>query len=95
MFLFTPYLPWAVWFDAVVKSSQFTHVTNSIVTVATPPYLCPSQRDFLIRGIRLFLAYSLVVVLNVDVIMVYFFLKYSRLLLINENKRKNCPALMT
>ena len=44
-------------------------------------------------GIRWFFAYSLVMVLNVDVIMVYFFLKYPRLLLIKENKRKNCPLM--
>ena len=35
----------------------------------------------------------MVVVLNVGVIMVYFFLRYPRLLLIKENKRKNCPLM--
>ena len=68
----------------------FTHVTNSIVTVAIPLREISLLAD---SEIRWFFAYSLVVVLNVDVIMVYFFLKYPRLLLIKENKRKNCPLM--
>ena len=59
-------------------------------------HICVPLREISLLAdseLRWFFAYSLVVVLNVDVIMVYFFLKYPSLLLITENKRKNCPLI--